>query len=144
MNAQELAEIGAAFEDVYEFLAGDAMTLIDPDAEDDEGIDLVGIRWEPDTDRSTFEGLEIDAAGMRNQEERNVLFLKSYLVTKQATIVPTKHFLINGDRWDFAKDKPIRTELAPLGGWQGLLMVTIRKAVELNKSTAGTEFTYAP
>jgi hypothetical protein len=142
MDATELTEIDAAFTELFDVLAGDPVTAVDAEGTE---TDLVGMRWEPDSEASrVFEGLKIDAAGMQDQQERNVLFLKSYLAEQEVDIVPTMSFLIDGERWDLAEGRPIRRDLAPLGGWQGLLMITIRKAVEINKSATGTTFTYEP
>jgi hypothetical protein len=141
MDATDLAEMDAAFTDLFRQLAGDPITTVGSDGQEAE---FTGFRWEPDSDTSPFEGLQIDASGMRDQQEDLWLLLKSDLAAKSWDLDATDHFIVDGKRWDLSKDKPTRRSLAPLGGWQGLIMITIREAVEINKSATGTAFTYEP
>lgn len=96
------------------------------------------------TSASKFtEGLQIDNSGATLQEARELTFLSSYLDALLIDIHDVDYWLINGERWDFIKDAPILTELVPIAGIHNIVVVSIRKAAELEQSQTVTgSFTF--
>jgi hypothetical protein len=142
----ELADaFDAAMADLFDLVAPPGSTRTQVTAVDEDGTETTvrAIFWST-TASADQEGLEIDAAGMRNQETITALFFKGDLDAAGLTIGPTLHFLIDGERWDLNEDEMIQDKMVPLDGCHNLVQVILRKAVELNKSVAGSEFTYGP
>lgn len=138
MTPDEIAEIRNDLDEVCEELFGDSVIFVDEDA-----VQTVLSCLAEDLEKSGGEeGLEIDAAGMRLGAAKKLTILKKELATKGVTLAVTGHFLINGERWDFEEDFPIRTDIVPLAGIQNMVECVIRKAVEVNHSLPGSEFTY--
>lgn len=105
-------------------------------------IPLRPLQW--DTQATADEGLAIDQAGVRVQCERILIFLKSELNDEGITLDGTQWFQIDGERWDFSEGAQIADNIVPLGDVHNLVMIQVRKAVELNQSRAGADFTYEP
>lgn len=115
------------FERVWELIAGDLVTHVTKIGTETQLLTIMD-------DALVGEGLLFDAAGIRDHNTRDLCFLKSYLTANSVTILPTDHFKINGERWDFSEDMPIKDALNPLGGVQDIIIVRVRRATELDHS----------
>lgn len=96
-----------------------------------------------DWEEARAESLVVDEAGIRDENERYLLFENSYLTSKSVTIKPTDTFEINNELWQMSVKQPIRKKLVPLAGIHNVTLVNIRKAVELNTDLTGT-ISYTP
>lgn len=96
-----------------------------------------------DWEEARAESLIIDEAGIRNENERYLLFENTYLASKSVTIQPTDTFQIDSEIWQLANKAIIKKKIVPIAGLQSFTLVTVRKAVELNKNTSGT-ISYTP
>ncbi len=93
-------------------------------------------KW--DNPRARAEGLGIDLAGLKDGEESLLRFLNENLITAGIPGIDAEwHFTINGERWDFVKHQPVRTD-SEIGGGAITTTCVIRKAVELNETVAPT------
>jgi hypothetical protein len=145
MRDDEIAEVRAALEEVGNIISGDPVTLVDPSGDEPVEIDLICIMEDlAATDTAAKDdGVRSDEAGWKVGSVKRLTFWKSHLAENQATIDPSKHFMIGGVRYDLRDKEPIRDSVVPLAGIQNLLEVIVRKSVELNSSTSG-EFSYTP
>lgn len=125
--------IASAFAEVWGLIAGDSVTHV---TSSDEETQLLTIM----DDTLVGEGMLFDPAGIRDQDSRDLCFLKSYLSSCGVAIEPTDHFQINGERWDYVENAPIKDALNPLGGIQDIIVVRVRRAVELEHSDAGSDW----
>ena len=96
-----------------------------------------------DWDEARAESLVVDEAGIRNENERFLLFENSYLTSKSVTINPTDTFEIDSEIWQLSTKQAIRKRMVPLAGIQNITLVNIRKAVELNTDLTGS-ISYTP
>jgi hypothetical protein len=92
---------------------------------------------------SDAEGLTIGSAGIQPETTYEMVLLDSYLATRHVSILPTDHYLIAGERYDPIEKEPIQERVVPEGDVNCLIVLRIRRAVELNSSTSGTGFTIA-
>ena len=89
------------------------------------------------------EGLEIFGAGVEDQDERILVFLKTYLA--QARIVafdPAGYFLRLNERFDFQTDLPIRVHSGTSEDSSNLIWFTVRKAIETEHTVPGSDFRF--
>jgi hypothetical protein len=137
MRADQKAKTEDALERVHNIVSGDSVIWVDKD-----DVQTALTCRMKDLDSAKSEGLEIDSAGWRMQQSRELSFLKRELTEKEVVIDPSGHFLIDTERWDLAEDESVKTATVPLAGIHNMVEVVVRRAVELNSSTPGTEFTY--
>jgi hypothetical protein len=139
MTPDEIAEIRNGLDEVFEEVAGDAVILVD-----EEGVQTALTCIAEDLAKSEGdEGLEIDSSGMRSGLNKRLYFLKKELAAKGVELNVTQYFLIDGERWDYAEDFPLRKDIVPLAGIHNMIEVIVRLAVERNRSIPGSEFGYA-
>lgn len=93
-------------------------------------------------DRWTEDGLVIDDAGEKDQNKRELYFLKDDLAALGVTITVEGYFLKDGERWDFSPGEPICEHLVPICGIHNMVGMKIRKAVELNNASPGGAWGY--
>ena len=104
---------------------------------------LLTVEYDYPTGNKFAEGLEIDNAGSRLHDARELSFLSTYLDAQGVDIHEVDYWLINGERWDFLKDAPIQTRLVPIAGIHNIIGVSVRKAVELEQTISSNEgFTF--
>lgn len=123
--------IEAAFSEVWDLIAGDLVTHVTKDAVETQLLTIMD-------DAFVGEGMVFDPAGIRDINSRDLCFLKSYLAANGVTVEPTDYYKISGERWDYVENVPIKDALNPLGGIQNIIVVRVRRAVELEQSTAGS------
>ena len=92
---------------------------------------LLTIAYDYDTGNKFSKGLEIDNAGAMLHDSRQLTFLSSYLDSQLVDIHDIDYWLINGERWDFIEEAPIQTALVPIAGIHNIIVVSVRKAIEL-------------
>ena len=138
LRSDQITKIRDGLSRMFALLAGDTVTHITK-----AGVrtQLLSIMW--DWDQARAEGLVIDEAGIRNQNERFLLFEKTYLTSKSVTISATDTYEIDSELWQMSDSTPIVTRTVPICGVHNLIQVTIRKAVELNTDATGV-ITYTP
>ena len=90
------------------------------------------------------EGIKVDRGGIRDQDIREVVIAKSELAGKNVTIRAADHFMIEGERWDFAEKDKIQTRLVPILGIHNIVRIRLRRAVEINKTLGGESFAWQP
>lgn len=135
MRQDQIDRIEAAFQKGYDVLAGDYVQYVAPD---DTTYDLLTIM--EDVERN--EGLQIDEVGLRSGGIRELLFLRDYLDAQSVVFEPDGHFVILGERWDFVEKLPIQDHINSVGGIHNLVLVWVRRAVELNQSQSGSSWGY--
>jgi len=97
---------------------------------------LLTCRW--NRDKESSEGLKIDELGMWNRAEKILCFHKGFNTSRGVPVLEIGgHLLISGERWDFATDEQVIDAYGPIGAVQGMVRITVRKAVELNASKPG-------
>ena len=100
---------------------------------------LLGIGY----DIPNKEGLQIDHGGLLNKGVRDWIFLSTYLEANGVTLNEGDWWLIAGERWDFLKDAPIQRAVVPIAGIHNLIIVSLRRAVEPEQTSAQTgDYTY--
>ena len=140
MTESDIAQVQAAIAEGWTLMAGDPVTHVTAAGQE---TNLLTIKYDVPTGDKQAEGLEIDNAGMLLGDAQNLCFLTSYLDAMDVTLEETDHWLINEERWDYAMDAPIQRALVPIAGIHSLIMVTIRKAAELNSASPKTgNFTF--
>ena len=130
--------IANAFRKMFDLLAGDNVTHITKTGSQTSLYSMM-FDWE----EARAESLIIDEAGIRNENERYLLFENTYLTSKSVTIQPTDTFQIDSEIWQIANKAIIKKKIVPIAELQSFTLVTVRKAVELNKNTSGT-ISYTP
>jgi hypothetical protein len=104
---------------------------------------LLTVEYDFPTGNKFSEGLEIDNAGSRLHDARELSFLSTYLDAQGVDIHEVDYWLINGERWDFISEAPIQTHLVPIAGIHNIIGVSVRKAVELEQTISSNEgFTF--
>ena len=126
-------DIASAFEEVWDLIAGDLVTHVTEGSVETQLLTIMD-------DALVGEGLLVDSAGISDRHSRDLCFLKTYLSANGVSIVATDHFLIDGERWDFVEEVPIKNAANPIGGIQDVVIVRVRRAVELEHSDAGSEW----
>lgn len=140
MTPEEVLEIESALDEGFTEIAGDAMVWVD---KNDNQTALIGMMEDMPTDaKSEGQGVVSGPAGWTSGGVRKLTFLKRNLAALNVTIDPSGYFLINGERWDLCEEYPVSEAIVPLVGIQNLLEVVVRRAVELNNTVPGSEFTY--
>jgi len=129
--------IADAFAEVWELIAGDLVTHVTTGGTQTPLLTIMD-------DAMVGEGMLFDPAGIRDQNSRDLCFLKTYLTANSVSIEPTDHYLINGERWDYVENVPLKDATNPLGGIQDVVIVRVRRAAELNHSDAGTNWGFSP
>jgi len=120
----------------WDFAAGDLIVYVDGD-----GVQhtILSVEW--NNVRTTAEGVEIYEAGIDGQEERVLLFLKSYLESQGISSFDLSgYFLIEGSRWDFSEGEAVQGALGPLGASHHVVQVLLRKAIETENAVVSAEF----
>ena len=85
----------------------------------------------------------MDEGGLLDKGVRQILFLTSYLEAQKVALTEMDWFKIGGDRWDFVEDAPIQRAVVPIAGVHSLIIVTVRRAVELKQASTQTgDYTY--
>ena len=140
MDADAKQQIAAALDEAFGIVAGDSVTLVDPDGEQYDVPAMI----EDYTTGISREGVAIDEAGLRPQGTVKITMLKSDLAAVDALLDVTWYFLIDSERWDFAKDEMLGEHIVPIAGIHNQIECIVRRAVEPNSSAEVTEFTYEP
>lgn len=120
----------------YEFMkSGDIWIYVAPDGTE---YSICTVDWSNAQARA--EGLEIFGAGVADQEERILVFLKSYLEAAGVTKFDPAggYFKCAGVRYDFQADRPIIVHAGPSDDTSNLIWFTVRKAVELEHTVSGS------
>ena len=137
LDEYQIQQIREGFERGYRLIAGD--TVVHVNGSNGKQTTVLAIAY----DQGTKEGLSIDDGGMLNKGVRDVLFLTSYLAANGITLVETDWFLIDGERWDFLEDAPIQRAVVPIAGIHNLILVSLRRAIELKQTSSQTgDYTY--
>lgn len=138
LSAANIAKILAGFARMFDLLAGDTVVHV---TKANKKTTLLTIMY--DWEEARAESLIADVAGVRNENERFLLFENQYLTTKSVTIAPTDTFEIDNEVWQLSTKTIIRKKLVPIAGIHDFTLVNIRKAVELNTDLTGT-ISYTP
>lgn len=138
LSAAQITKIQNGISRMFDLLAGDTVIHVTK-----AGVKTTVYAIMYDWDEARAESLVVDEAGVRNENERYLLFENSYLASKSVTILPTDTFEINSELWQMSTKQPILKKLVPLAGIHDLTLITVRKAVELNTDLAGT-ISYTP
>lgn len=138
LSAANIAKIKAGFARMFDLLAGDTVVHV---TKANKKTTLLAIMY--DWEEARAESLIADVAGVRNENERFLLFENQYLTTKSVTIAPTDTFEIDNEVWQLSTKTIIRKKLVPIAGIHDFTLVNIRKAVELNTDLTGT-ISYTP
>ena len=127
-----------ALDEVYDILAGDAVTHVDSDTLIETEFYCVM----EDYVRVGNEAFTVDAAGIRDVNIRTLTVWKNLITDLGLVFSPSDWFLIDGERWDYNEKDNISTAIVPIAGVQNLLQIRLRKSVELNASSVEEEFTW--
>lgn len=136
MRDQTKAAIERIHRKAFDFAAEDVVTYVAPDGSETE---LVALGWTKSKSESP-EGVEIDQAGIREGETMDLLFHAGYLREREVELDAAGHFVIAGDRWDIREGPAVITRTGPIAGAHPLVQVSVRRAMELGASVAGSEF----
>ena len=123
---------------MFDLLAGDTVVHV---TKANKKTTLLAIMY--DWEEARAESLIADVAGVRNENERFLLFENQYLTTKGVDIKPTDTFEIDSELWQLSTKTIIRKKLVPIAGIHDFTLVNVRKAVELNTDLTGT-ISYTP
>jgi hypothetical protein len=138
LRQDQIDRATAALERGWYLVSGDVIQYVSPD-----GVTTGLICTMYDDERESQPGLVVDKAGVRSQCERELVFLKTYLAARNVTLNPGGgYFVIDGKRWDFTKNEQIKEAQVPIAGIQSIIVVRVRRAVELNQSAADAEFAF--
>lgn len=138
LSAAHIAKIRAGFARMFDLLAGDTVVHV---TKASKKTTLLAIMY--DWEEARAESLIADVAGVRNENERFLLFENQYLTTKGVDIKPTDTFEIDSELWQLSTKTIIRKKLVPIAGIHDFTLVNVRKAVELNTDLTGT-ISYTP
>lgn len=112
-------------------IAGDFVEYHAPDGTE---TGLLTIMY--DDERDKVGGLVVDQAGVREQSERELVFLEPYLAARNVELDPAGYFLILGQKWDFAEKEQIKKCQVPIAGIQSIIVVRVRYAIEQESTSA--------
>lgn len=138
ISSAQITKIRTAFARMFSLLAGDSVTHVTKAAKKTT-IYCIMYDWE----EARAEGLLVDEAGVRDENERYLLFENSYLTTNSVTISATDSYEIGGEVWQMSNKAIIKKKLVPIAGIHSFTLITVRKAVELNTDLTGT-ISYTP
>ena len=138
LNQSQMTKIRNGISRMFDLLAGDTVIHV---TKANVKTTLYAIMY--DWDEARAESLVVDEAGIRNENERFLLFENSYLTSKSVTINPADTFEIDSEIWQLSTKQAIRKRMVPLAGIQNITLVNIRKAVELNTDLTGS-ISYTP
>lgn len=138
LSASQITKIRNGLAKAFGLLAGDSVTHV---TKAGKKTTLYSIMY--DWDEARAEGLFIDEAGTRDENERYLLFENSYLTTMGVSIAATDTYEIGSEVWQMSNKTIIRKKIVPIAGIQNFTWITIRRAVELNTDLTGT-ITYTP
>lgn len=130
LDEYQIQQIREGFERGYSLIAGDAITHVNGSS--GKQTTLLGIGY----DLPSKEGLEVDHGGLLNKGAREWIFLSTYLDANKVTLSETDWFLIAGERWDFLEGAPIQRAVVPIAGVHSLIVISLRRAVEPNQTSA--------
>jgi hypothetical protein len=130
-------EIERAFKELFELIAGDLVVHVTAGGTQTNLLTIMDDAW-------YGEGLILDQAGIRDTNSRDLCFHKAYLTAAGVSLQPTDHYLINGERWDYQEDIAIKNALNPLSGIQEIVVIRVRRSVELDGTTAGSTWEFSP
>lgn len=128
MNDHQKTQINNAFSRMYDLMAGDLVTWYSSTTA--SGVNLLTIQWQSDS-----EGIDASRAGIWDKEEYELLFLRSYLESKDVELTPTGYFGIGGARFNFKDDSPIKDTQVPIDGLQNIVTCKVVKAEALENQT---------
>ena len=137
-DLQLAVDVASALDEVYEILAGDAVTHVNNESLVENEFYCVM----EDYIRVGNEAYTVDAAGIRDTNIRTLTVWKSVLTDLGLVFSPSDWFLIDGERWDYNEKDNISNAIVPIAGVQNLIQIRLRKAVELNASSVEEEFTW--
>lgn len=138
ISSSQITKIRNGLARAFGLLAGDSVTHV---TKAGKKTTLYAIMY--DWEEARAEGIFIDEAGVRNENERFLLFENSYLTTMSVTISPTDTYEIDSEVWQMSNKTILKKKIVPIAGIQNFTWVIIRKAVELNTDLTGT-ITYTP
>lgn len=138
MNDREKADVTAGFEGLFKELAGDPITWVDAEGTE---TDLTCL-WADVANKDDNEGLIVTSGGTAVGGMGEATFFEPMLTEKGVTFDGTGYAIRFGERWDLAEGQPVLRHQMPLAGLHLVVTVRLRKAVELNKTIPGSEFTY--
>ena len=130
LDEYQIQQIRDGFERGFSLIAGDTITHVS--ASTGKETTLLGIGY----DLPSKEGLEVDHGGLLNKGARDWIFLSTYLEANGVTLNEGDWWLIAGERWDYLKDAPIQRAVVPIAGMHNLIIVSLRRAVEPNQTSA--------
>ena len=84
----------------------------------------------------------MDKGGIKDSDVREAIISKLELTSKQIVINVADHFIIESERWDFSEHDKLQTKLVPISGIHNIVRIRLRRAVELNRTQAGSSFTW--
>jgi len=123
VRTDQLNRIDAALKRGFDLLAGDEIIAVSP-----ESVQHTLLCVMYDTLR---EGLGVESTGIVEDGLREILLFTEYLVDEGIDLDATWHFLIDGERWDFAPKMPIMEKVVPLYGLQNMIVCYLTKAAEV-------------
>lgn len=138
LSAAQITKIRNGLAKAFGLLAGDSITHV---TKANVRTTLYSIMY--DWEEARAEGIFIDEAGIRDENERYLLFENSYLTTMGVTISATDTYEIGGEVWQMSNKTIIKKKIVPIAGIQSLTWITVRRAVELNTDLTGT-ISYTP
>jgi len=131
-------KIALALAKGYGMIAGDYVKHVSAATEDE--TELLTIEYDVET---AGEALEIDGAGIRSLQARELIFLSSYLDANDVSIEPEDWFLIGDERWDLVEGEAVMERQVPIAGIHNLIIVRLRRSVESAQASSETgEFTF--
>lgn len=89
------------------------------------------------------EGVEIDSTGIQDEEVMQVSLNAAELTELGVEIDAAGHFLIDGLRWDFDDERPIRRETAPVTD-DNRIGVWLRRAEALRRTESVSTWGFEP
>jgi hypothetical protein len=140
LRADQKKRIKAALEKgLFGILAGDYVTYVDADGKEYKDLLCICHNLVAEGRR---QGIIVDHSGIREQGILEILFSKDRLASARVNIEPDGYFIIDGERYDFAKGEEIQDRVNSVGGIHNLLIVRVRRAAELIHSAKTSDWDF--
>ena len=138
LNSSDKQQIAAAICEAVTMLAEDKITHVS--SESGVSTEITCLLY--DSLIEAKEGIKVDKGGVKDGDVREAIISKLELTSKQVVISVADHFIIESERWDFSEHDKLQTKLVPISGIHNIVRIRLRRAVELNRTEAGSSFTW--